>query len=254
MSIYACSDIHGQYDLFSRLLDKIGFSDEDTLYILGDMADRGPRSIEMIDCAMSRENIVCLLGNHELMIHDHYRPGLKANDCWLLSCNGGEVTKKAFSKLPKARREAVLDWIDSLYLQVKVEVGETTFLLSHSAYLKDRGDVRWRDVDYDTAFEAVWSSPWRVWEYFPIERYGEDGAVHVIGHVPVQRMKAWYEGAAAGSPHPLIDEENRVINIDLGCASIESAEPYPCAGICCLDLTKWAEGERAGAFIYVTVE
>ena len=251
MSLYACSDIHGQYDLFIRLLDKINFSDEDTLYILGDMVDRGPKSIEMIDCVMSRDNIVCLLGNHELMIHDHYRGGWEANDCWLLSCNGGKVTKKAFSKLPEVRREAVLDWIDSLYLQVKVETGGTSFLLSHSAYLKDRADVKWQEVDYRTAFNAVWDSPWREWEYFPIERYAEDGATHVIGHVPVQRMRAWYEGSGAPGPHPLFDEENRVINIDMGCASVEAPDPFPYAGICCLDLTKWAAGDKDDAFIYV---
>ena len=38
---YVMSDIHGMADLFKRMLEQIGFSDEDTLYILGDMIDRG---------------------------------------------------------------------------------------------------------------------------------------------------------------------------------------------------------------------
>ena len=39
---YVMSDIHAMAELFWKMLDKIQFSDRDTLYILGDMIDRGP--------------------------------------------------------------------------------------------------------------------------------------------------------------------------------------------------------------------
>lgn len=39
--IYAMSDIHGCYEAYCALLEKIQFSDEDTLYIVGDAIDRG---------------------------------------------------------------------------------------------------------------------------------------------------------------------------------------------------------------------
>ena len=42
MSTYVMSDFHGRHDLFLRMLEKISFCEEDTLYILGDVADRGP--------------------------------------------------------------------------------------------------------------------------------------------------------------------------------------------------------------------
>ena len=42
MAIYVTSDIHGEYDLFVRLLDIIKLQDQDTLYVLGDVVDRGP--------------------------------------------------------------------------------------------------------------------------------------------------------------------------------------------------------------------
>lgn len=35
MAIYVTSDIHGEYDLFVRLLDIIKLQDQDTLYVLG---------------------------------------------------------------------------------------------------------------------------------------------------------------------------------------------------------------------------
>ena len=42
MAIYAVSDIHGYYDLFLKGLMEIGFSNQDYLWCLGDMIDRGP--------------------------------------------------------------------------------------------------------------------------------------------------------------------------------------------------------------------
>ena len=40
--IYCISDIHGCFDEFEELLNRVGFSDQDQLYILGDLVDRGP--------------------------------------------------------------------------------------------------------------------------------------------------------------------------------------------------------------------
>lgn len=45
---YVISDVHGRYDLFIKMLDKISFSDNDTLYLLGDMIDRGPDGIKLL--------------------------------------------------------------------------------------------------------------------------------------------------------------------------------------------------------------
>ena len=39
--IYCVSDIHGELDKFEQMLELIRFSDEDHLYVLGDVIDRG---------------------------------------------------------------------------------------------------------------------------------------------------------------------------------------------------------------------
>lgn len=62
---YFISDIHGEYDLFCRLLDKINFSDSDTLMILGDMIDKGNGSIRVLNKVCSMNNAISILGNHE---------------------------------------------------------------------------------------------------------------------------------------------------------------------------------------------
>lgn len=56
MAVYVISDLHG-YPLkkFINLLDKSGFSDNDFLYILGDVVDRsGDGGIEIL-CWMLRQ-------------------------------------------------------------------------------------------------------------------------------------------------------------------------------------------------------
>ena len=38
-NIYVLSDLHGHYNIFIKMLEKINFSDDDVLYILGDCCD-----------------------------------------------------------------------------------------------------------------------------------------------------------------------------------------------------------------------
>ena len=65
---YVISDIHGCYTEFLKLLDKIGFCDEDELYVLGDAMDRGPEPIKVIRDLMDRPNVTYILGNHDDMM------------------------------------------------------------------------------------------------------------------------------------------------------------------------------------------
>ena len=53
--------------MFIELLDKIDLKDTDTLYILGDVLDRGPHPIKTLRKLMEMPNAICLVGNHEFM-------------------------------------------------------------------------------------------------------------------------------------------------------------------------------------------
>jgi serine/threonine protein phosphatase 1 len=60
------SDIHGCYDEFMRMLEKISFSDNDTLIIAGDYIDRGTKSYEMLRWIETKPgNVILLMGNHD---------------------------------------------------------------------------------------------------------------------------------------------------------------------------------------------
>ena len=62
---YCVSDLHGKYDLFLKLLDKIKFSDSDALYVCGDIIDKGEDSIKLLKLLLSMPNARCIAGNHE---------------------------------------------------------------------------------------------------------------------------------------------------------------------------------------------
>ena len=70
---YVMSDLHGMYDRFIAMLEKIDFSDSDELFIIGDIIDRGERPVDILEYVMDKPNITVLLGNHEVMARDFLR-------------------------------------------------------------------------------------------------------------------------------------------------------------------------------------
>lgn len=68
MAHYAIGDIQGCYDELCALLNKIGFNHgTDTLWLTGDIVNRGPKSLEALQFCMQNESSVrIVLGNHDL--------------------------------------------------------------------------------------------------------------------------------------------------------------------------------------------
>lgn len=58
-------DIHGCYDEFIKLLNTIGFNERDLLITVGDMVDRGPKSLDVARFFRDTPNAFAVLGNHE---------------------------------------------------------------------------------------------------------------------------------------------------------------------------------------------
>lgn len=76
---YCVSDIHGEYGLFKKLLEKLSFSDGDEMYICGDIIDKGEDSLKLASYISSFPNMHCILGNHELAFLDYYRSILRTS-------------------------------------------------------------------------------------------------------------------------------------------------------------------------------
>ena len=68
MSLYLIGDVQGCDDALQRLLDEVSFSaSRDTLYLLGDLVNRGPASDQVLRRLMRYGAAAqCLLGNHDL--------------------------------------------------------------------------------------------------------------------------------------------------------------------------------------------
>src|SRR5436305_2007703 len=69
MATYAIGDVHGCFDTFKRLLSRIGYSSrQDRLWLVGDLVNRGPRSLAVLRWAAEQESdrLVAVLGNHDL--------------------------------------------------------------------------------------------------------------------------------------------------------------------------------------------
>lgn len=62
---YVIGDIHGCYDELIKLTKQIGITDDDLIISLGDIVDRGNKSLEVYEYFKNRKNSVVLIGNHE---------------------------------------------------------------------------------------------------------------------------------------------------------------------------------------------
>ena len=209
MSTYAISDLHGHYSTYKKLLEKIKFSDEDYLYVIGDVIDRGRDGIKIIQDIMARPNAELFLGNHEYMmieaidfIRKNEAEGKKKKadigeaftpvDLWFHPANGGKTTYNAFAKLEREEQDKILEYLKSLKLIKRVTLGGINYHLSHSYSVgyKFGSELYYKDALID-AESVVWDS--LVDDRPPIAMlecdwfaYPED--TYVVGHVFTQRL------------------------------------------------------------------
>ena len=241
---YVCSDIHGQYELYKKMKADLQLGDGDTLYILGDLIDRGPEIFPLFLDVMEDPHVCCLLGNHEWLMAD-YAAGDSQNGRWFKPANSGSITWGQYRSLPEVTQQKIMDFIHSRPLQVEVEVDGMTFLLSHSYFLADRGTEYWKNVTADQVYDTVWNSPWREKQHVEFEDYLKDGRIHVIGHVPVQYFAAPVNGSEGKTMVAADLPEYHLVNIDLGCARIPRKDGALGLGLCCMCLEDYAEGREA---------
>ena len=213
MAVYVISDIHGNYDLFMELLKKIKFSGKDTLYVLGDVVDRGPHPIKVLHKLMEMPNAFCLVGNHELMAIrcleflmqeitedsiEHMNEGMiQGISEWQM--NGSSTTMQEFRTLNREEQEDVLDFMKDFSVCEELQVAGKKYFLVHAGLGNYSPE---KDIDDYTLKEMLWDRADYDTQYF------QDTYV-VTGHTPTQHI--------AGNPKPgYIYRRNNHIAIDCG--------------------------------------
>ncbi len=135
---YLMSDPHNDLVNFRKLMKKIGFNKkEDTLYILGDVLDRGSNSsdgfalLNYIRPYIDNGSIVLLLGNHEYFAKKYITNEL---DKRMYSAFGGSQTIKAIDAMNEESKLQFIKFIESLPLYVEIESPyyDKRLLLSHT--------------------------------------------------------------------------------------------------------------------------
>lgn len=58
-------DVHGAYDELLQLVERVWLTPEDHLYFTGDLINKWPKSIEVVEFVRNRPNTWSVIGNHE---------------------------------------------------------------------------------------------------------------------------------------------------------------------------------------------
>ena len=180
---YVISDIHGCYDQYVNLISKINLKPDDTLYILGDIVDRGPEPMKVLLDMSERTNVIPLMGNHEDMALPVLKKLFIRNtspdrlieftftlnisdrlDYELWCANGGKATISSFLTLSVEEKEKVINYMSTFRQYAEVRAKNTDYILIHAGFPHsefspdkplseyNKGDFLWTRLNYDKTY------------------------------------------------------------------------------------------------------
>ena len=183
MACYVTSDIHGCYEQFIRLLHKISFGPDDTLYILGDIIDRGPDSVDMIKWILQApQNVHFMLGNHEQMMLDDttgdYRTmSIAPDSTWDIN-GGAETARQMMYGLSMSERQMFFNMCRNANVCEIIRVNGRMFILTHAGLVLEPDMTVDNMMQYQDAFSLLWARD----EWFCSDTVPP--ALTVFGHTP----------------------------------------------------------------------
>jgi len=134
------SDIHGCYEAWLRLLEKVDYDKErDQLLILGDYVDRGPNSREVVEHLIYLRDVhgaVVLRGNHDQRLVDLVRHADEKVIGKFLD-HGGAETARSYLGL-QAKQNVTAQTVDEMISEIRKEYAHhIAFLNSLPYYAED---------------------------------------------------------------------------------------------------------------------
>ena len=232
---YVMSDIHGCYQKYWAMLETIEFAEDDTLYVLGDVLDRGPDGFRILLDMAARPNVIGLLGNHELlaaavlpsllrtMRRGDDQPLSKAEQEqmreWLQ--NGGKGSILQFLQFGEEEMETVCEYLPELSAYEEATVQGRRFVLVHAGL--EHFSVARPLEEYDLE-EFLFCRPDPDAAYFPDKTL-------IFGHTPTRLL---YKQVGEPELPDRIFHRGTMTGIDCGCA-------YPGGRLGCLCLDTMEE-------------
>lgn len=207
--IYACSDLHGQYDLWQKIKNIIGTEHE--LYFLGDAADRGEDGYKIMKEILEMPNVHYFQGNHEDFFVTGCSQWLKTPGMlyglWIYQ-NGGTPTFSDWCDDTKDNQSKIIQEIQNLPLTEALYLNEKTIYLSHAGFTPENTDLNQYDYLWN---RSHFVHPW------PKDR---ENTYVIHGHTPtpflIETLKS------CDLPYEIIHgavkyANGHKIDIDLGC-------------------------------------
>ncbi len=224
---YLVSDLHGCFDAFKRLLREIHFTDDDVMYVLGDMVDYGDESMELLCDLSMRYNVIPIVGDHDykalrmLTELDKIWKGaspdpelLAEMTAWMT--DGGQGTMEGFKALGDDMKEGILEYLSDLSLYEEITVKGQKYLLLHAGIA---------DFDPATPLEDYMPEDFISESADPDRPYFEDVTV-VVGHTPTYTMADAEKGKIHYTDGAIFLDCGAAFGETLGCLCLETGKEY----------------------------
>lgn len=224
---YAISDIHGDFDGFIKLIEKVSPNRNDVVYILGDVIDRGDKSFEVLDFIMKNDNFVFIRGNHEEILLDYalidtveYKILFERT----ITRNGGTKTYRQYEDLPRSKKIEYIDFLKNS----PVYMIDNEFILVHAGLDISVGGKNINEIMNNQYLrELLWSR-----EQFYTQPAGISNYKIVFGHTPTillnkfskksnEKFSIWNDQYKIG-----IDCGNYIEGGQLGCLRLDDLREY----------------------------
>ena len=202
---YVMSDIHGEYEKYRKMLELIRLSDRDTLFVLGDVVDRGPQPMEVLRDMMNRFNVYPIMGNHDFLAAylldklnmeitekniDNALTTEDMNDILAWLDDGGSTTISGFQKLSKNERQDILEYLSEFAWYETLDVGRKSFILVHAGLGNFRKDKKLSEYTAEELF-GIRSNP-------NVRLFDDPNIFLITGHTPtplISGIPEIYHGA-----------------------------------------------------------
>ena len=223
---YVVSDLHGCFEQFKALLQKIRFTDNDVMYVLGDIVDYGDESIELLCDLSMRFNVIPIVGDHDYralrllreldtMLRDGAAPDpeiLSEMTEWIR--DGGQKTMEGFKALDDDMKEGVLEYLEDLSLYEEVELKGKRYLLLHAGIA---------GFDADTPLEDYMPEDFINEPLDPNTRYFDDVTV-IVGHTPTYTLPDAEKGKIYHGNGCILMDCGAAFGETLGCLCLETGK------------------------------